>query len=71
MYSMVERPPAMREVTGSIPSRVKETTLQFVVLLLCFNSAQHIRETERPARRHDNGLGWDITTYPRRGVSVG
>ncbi len=60
---MVERSPGMREVGGSIPGHICGST----GLL----SAQYKQlETDWPARSQDNGLGWDITAYPWRGVSV-
>ena len=45
---VVERLPDMREVGGSIPGCVKQKTLKFEVLLLCF-SPQHIRVRDRLA----------------------
>ncbi len=68
---MVERSPGMREVGGSIPGRVKQKTLKFEVLLLCLALSIMELETDWLARSQDNGLGWDITAYPWRGVSVG
>ncbi len=68
---MVERSPDIREVGGSIPSRVKQKTLKFEVLLLCLALSIKQLETNWPARSQDNGLGWDITAYPGHGVSVG
>ncbi len=68
---MVERSPGMREVDGSIPGRVKQKTLKYEVLLLYFPLRIKELETDWPARSEDNGMGWDITTYPWRGVSVG
>ncbi len=57
----------MWEVGGSIHGRVKQKTLKFEVLLLCL--ALSVKELE--TRSQNNGLGWDITAYPWRGVSVG
>ncbi len=68
---VVERSPGMREVGGSIPGRVKQKTLKFEVLLLCLALSIKDLETDWPARSQDNGLGWDITAYPWRGVSDG
>ncbi len=68
---MAERSPVMREVGGSIPDRVKQKTLRLEVLLLCLALSIKELETDWSARSHDNGLGWDITAYPWRGVLVG
>ncbi len=68
---VVERSPGMREVGGSIPGRIKQKTLKFEVLLLCLALSTKELETVWPARSQNNGLGWDITAYPWRGVSVG
>ncbi len=68
---VAECSPGMREVGGSIPSRVKQKTLKFEVLLLCLALSIKKLETDWPARSQDNGLGWNITAYPWRGVSVG
>ncbi len=68
---MVKRLHGMREVGGSILGRVKQTALKFEVLLLCLELSIKELETDWPARSQDNGLGWDITAYPWRGVSVG
>ncbi len=68
---VVERSPGMREVGGSIPGRVKQKTLKFEVLLLCLALSTKELETVWAARTQNNGLGWDITAYPWRGVSVG
>ncbi len=51
--------------------RVKQKTLKFEVLLLCLALSTKELETVWPARRQNNGLGWDITAYPWGGVSVG
>ncbi len=67
---MVERLPGMREVGGSIPGRVKQKTLKFEVLLLCLTLSIKELKTDWPARSQDNGLSWDTTAYPLRGVSV-
>ncbi len=65
---VVERSPGMREVGGSIPGRCVRH-----ILLLCLAPRLSIKELEIdwPARSQDNGMGWDITAYPWRGVSVG
>ncbi len=68
---VVERSPGMREVGGSTPDRVKQKTLKCEVLLLCLALSATELETDWPARSQDNGLGWDITAYPWRGVSLG
>ncbi len=68
---VVEHSPRMREVGGSIPSHIKQTTLKLEVLLLCLALSIKELETNWPARSQNNGLGWDITAYPWRGVSVG
>ncbi len=68
---MVERSPGMREVGGSIPGRIKPKTLKFEVLLLCLALSMKELETDWPARSQDNDVGWDITAYPWRGVSMG
>ncbi len=68
---VVERSPGMREVGGSIPGRVKQKTLKFPVLMLCLALRTKELETVWPAQNQNNGLGWDITTYPCCGVSVG
>ncbi len=68
---MVEHLPGMREVGGWIPGCVKQKTLKFEVLLLCLALSIKELETDLPARNQHNGLGWDITAYPWRGVSVG
>ncbi len=60
---VVERPPGMREVGGSIPGRVKQKTLKFAVLLLCLALSTKELDTVWPARSQNNGLGWDITAY--------
>ncbi len=54
---VVEHSPGMREVGGSIPGRIKQTTLTFVVLLL--SSALSIKELETDwlAQSQANGLG--------------
>ncbi len=49
----------------------KRKTLKFEVLLLSLALSTKELETDWPARSQDNGLGWDITAYPGRGVSVG
>ena len=59
---MVERSPGMREVGGSIPSRVKQKTLKCEVLLLCLALSIKDLETDWLARSQDNGLGWDMLT---------
>ncbi len=68
---VVEHSPGMREVGGSIPGRVKQKTLKFEVLLLSLALSTKELETVWLARSQNNGLGWDITAYPWRGVSVG
>ncbi len=68
---VVERSPGMREVGGSIPGHVKQKTLKFEVLLLSLALSINELETDWLAQSQDNGLGWDITAYPWRGVSVG
>ncbi len=68
---VVERSPGMREVGGSILSRVKQKTLKFEFLLLCLALSTKELETVWPAQSQNNGLGWDITAYPWGGVSVG
>ncbi len=68
---VVERSPGMREVGDSNPGRVKQKTLKFDVLLLCLALSIKELEIDWPARSQYNGLGWDITAYPWRGVSVG
>ncbi len=65
---VVERSPGMRDVGGSIPSRVKQKTLKFEVHLLCLALSIIGVETDWTARSQYNGLGWDITAYPWRGV---
>ncbi len=47
------------------------TVICFHALLLCLALSIKELETDWPARSQDNGLGWDITAYPWRGVSVG
>ncbi len=66
-----ERSSGMREGGGSIPGRVKQKTLKCEVLLPCLELSIKALETDWPARGQDNGLGWDITAYLWRGVSVG
>ncbi len=61
----------MREVSVSMPGRVKQKTLKFGVLLLCLALSIKELETDWPARSQDNCLGWDINAYPWCGVSVG
>ncbi len=68
---VVERSPGIREVGGSIPGRVKQKTLKFEVLLLWLALSTKGLETVWPARSQNNGLDWNITAYPRGGVSVG
>ncbi len=46
---VVERSPGIRVVGGSISGTSDKKTLKFEVLLLCFNSAQHIRVRDRLA----------------------
>ncbi len=53
---VVERSPSMREVGGSIPGHVKQKTLKFKVLLLCFALSTKELETVWPARSQNNGL---------------
>ncbi len=68
---VVEHLPGMWEVGGSIPGRVKQKTLKFEVLLLCLALSINELENDWRARSQDISLGWDITAYPWRGVSVG
>ncbi len=68
---VVERSPGMQEVGGSIPGCIKQKTLKFEVLLLCLALSINELETDWLAQSQDNGLGWDITAYPWRRVSVG
>ncbi len=71
---VVEHSPGMScmwEVGGSIPGRVTQKMLKFEVLLLCLSLSIKELKTDWPPRSQDNGLGWDITAYPRHGASVG
>ncbi len=67
---MVERWSGTREVGCSIPGRVKQKTFKFEVLLVYLALSAKEIETDWAARSPDNGLGWDITAYPWRDVSV-
>ncbi len=51
------------------PRQTKDVELE--VLVLCLAHSTQKLETDWPAQSQDDGLGWDITAYPRRGVSVG
>ncbi len=68
---VVQRSAGMPQVGGSIPGRVKQKMLKFEVLLLCLVLSIKELETDWPAQSQNNGLGWDITAYPWRDVSVG
>ncbi len=61
---VVEHLPGMQEVGGLIPGYVKQKTLKFEVLLLCFALSIKELETHWLALSQDNGLGWNITAYP-------
>ena len=45
--------------------------VKFEVLLLCLVLSTKELETVWPAQSQNNRLGWDITSYPWGGVSVG
>ncbi len=68
---VVERSPGLQEVSALIPGHVKQKTLNFEILLLCSTLSTKELETDWPPRSQDKGLGWDITAYLWRGVSLG